>query len=141
MLLSNFSRKSSSTSHFRHWSELRLPGNGRVEMVTLGKVLSLTTPRGAIMGKIWLLLVSRSLENEIATIMDLKMLSDIDVRTKPQPQSPCSFMQISLCIILLTHNSIPSKIAFPWSHLHLELSQNFLLWAYKKTLLDLWNQC
>ena len=46
------------------------------------------------------------------------MLSNIDVRTKPQPQSPCSFMQISLNIILLTRNSIPSKITFPWSHLH-----------------------
>ena len=96
-------------------------------MVTLGEVLSLVTPRGAIMEKIELLWVSRSLENAFATIVDLKMLSDIDERTKSQSQSPCSFMQISLYIILLTHNSIPSKIAFPWSHLHLELSQNFLL--------------
>ena len=55
------------------------------------------------------------------------MLSDTDGHTKPQPQSPCTFMQISLSIILLTRNSIPSKIAFSWSHLHLELSQNFLL--------------
>ena len=54
------------------------------------------------------------------------MLSDTDGHTKPQPQSPCTFMQISLFIILLTRNSIPSKIAFPWSHLHLQLSQNFL---------------
>ena len=52
------------------------------------------------------------------------MLSDIDAHNKPQPQSPCTFMQISLYIILLTRNSIPSKIAFPWSNLHLELSQN-----------------
>ena len=96
-------------------------------MVTLGEVLSLATPRGDIMGKILLSWVSRSLENEFATNVDLKMLSDIDVRTKPQPRSPCSFMQIFLYIILLTRNSISSKIAFLWSHLHLELSQNFLL--------------
>ena len=63
----------------------------------------------------------------MATIADLKVLSDADEHTKRQPQSPCTFMQISLYIILLTRNSIPSKIAFPWSHLHLELSQNFLL--------------
>ena len=55
------------------------------------------------------------------------MRSNTNGHTKPQPQSPFTFMQISLYIILLTRNSIPSKIAFPWSHLHLELSQNFLL--------------
>ena len=55
------------------------------------------------------------------------MLSDTDGHTKPQPQSPCTFMQMSLYIILLARNSIPSEIAFPWSHLHLELFQNFLL--------------
>ena len=54
-------------------------------MVTLGELLSLVIPRGAIMGKIWLLWVFRSLENAFATIVDLKILSDIDVRTKPQP--------------------------------------------------------
>ena len=43
------------------------------------------------------------------------MLSDIDEHNKPQPQSLCAFMQISLCIILLTQNSIPFKIGFPWS--------------------------
>ena len=69
-------------------------------MVTSGEVLSLGTPRRVIMVKILLLWVSRSLVNSFATIVDLKMLSDIDVRTKPQPQSPCSFMQISLYIIL-----------------------------------------
>ena len=74
------------------------------------------------MGKVF-----RLLENALAAIAHLKMLSDIDAHNKPQPQSPCTFMQISLYIILLTRNSIPSKIAFPWSHLHLELSQNFLL--------------
>ena len=52
-------------------------------MVTLGEVLSLATPRGAIMRHIWLLWVSKSLENAFATIVDLKMLSDIYVRTKP----------------------------------------------------------
>ena len=96
-------------------------------MVTSGEVLSLATPRRVIMVKILLLWVSRLLVNSFAIIVDLKMLSDIDVRTKPQPQSPCSFMQISLYIILLTHDSIPSKIAFAWSYLHSELSQNFLL--------------
>ena len=95
-------------------------------MFTLGEVLILATPRGAVKGKILLLWVFRALEKAFATIADLKMLSDTDRHTKPQPQSPCTFMQISLYIILLTRNSIPSKIAFPWSHLHLELSQNFL---------------
>ena len=71
-------------------------------MVTSGEVLSLGTPRRVIMVKILLLWVSRSLVNSFATIVDLKMLSDIDVRTKPQPQSTCSFMQISLFIIMLT---------------------------------------
>ena len=35
-------------------------------MVTLGEVLSLPTPRGAIMGKIWLSWPFRSLENAFA---------------------------------------------------------------------------
>ena len=90
------------------------------------------------MEKIWFLWVSRSLENAFETIVDLKMLSgtewhwrdtgahtklsDTGAHTKPQTQSPCTFMKISLYIILLTWNSIPSKIAFPWSQLHLELS-------------------
>ena len=79
------------------------------------------------MGKIWLLWVFRLLENAFTTIVDLKMLSDTDGHRKPQPKSPCVFMQIFLSIILLTLNSISPKIAFPWSHLHLELFQNFLL--------------
>ena len=79
------------------------------------------------MGKIWLLWVFRLLENAFTTIVDLKMLSDTDGHRKPQPKSPYVFMQIFLSIILLTLNSISSKIAFPWSHLHLELFQNFLL--------------
>ena len=54
-------------------------------MVTLGEVLTLATPRGAIMGKIWLLWVFRSLENAFPTIADLKMLSDTDGDTKPRP--------------------------------------------------------
>ena len=95
-------------------------------MVPLGEVLSLATPQGTIMEKIGFLWASRLLENAFATIVDLNMLIDIDVRTKPQPQSPCSFMQTTLYVILLTRNSIPSKVAFPWSHLHLELSQNFI---------------
>ena len=68
-------------------------------MVTLGEVLSLATPQNAIMGKIWHLCVFRSLENAFATIADFKMLSDTDGHTKPQPQNPCTFMQISLLII------------------------------------------
>ena len=77
------------------------------------KVLSLTTPRGAIMGKIWLSWIFRLLENAFATNADLKMLSDTNGDTHPQPQSPCTFMQISLYIILLTRNSCLSKSAFP----------------------------
>ena len=84
-------------------------------MVTLGEALSFASPQGAIMEKIWLLWASRSLENVFATIGDLKMLSDIDIHTKPQSQSPCFFMQVTLYIILLTQNSIAFKIAFPWS--------------------------
>ena len=48
------------------------------------------------------------------------MLSDIGTHMKPQLQSLCSFMQISLYNILLARTS--SKIALPWSHLHYELS-------------------
>ena len=46
-------------------------------MVTLGEVLSLAIPRGAIMEKVWLLWVFRSLENAFAAIVHLEMLSDI----------------------------------------------------------------
>ena len=102
-------------SPFRHWSE----------MVTLDEVLSLTTAPGAIMGKTWLSLVFR-LENAFATIAHRTVLNSTDGHTKPQPQSPYILMQISLYIVLLTWNSIPSKTAFPWSDLNLELSQNFL---------------
>ena len=55
------------------------------------------------------------------------MLYDIDAHDEPQPESPCTFMQMFSYIIFLSRNSIPSKVAFPWSHLHLKLSQNFLL--------------
>ena len=65
-------------------------------MVTLSDVLS--NSRGAIMGKVWLLWVFRSLENAFAAILRLKMLSDIDAHNKLQPPSPCSFMQIYLYI-------------------------------------------
>ena len=87
-------------------------------MVTLGEMLSLATPRSAIMGKMRLLWVFISLENAFATIAGLKMLSGTDGHTKPQ---------MSLYLILLTRNSIPFKITFLWLHLHLELSQNFQL--------------
>ena len=89
-------------------------------MVTLVEVLISATPWGKFD-------FYRLLENAFTTIVDLKMLSDTDGHRKPQPKSPCVFMQIFLSIILLTLNSISSKIAFPWSHLHLELFQNFLL--------------
>ena len=73
-------------------------------MVTLGEVLSLATLRDAIMGKIWRLWVFRLLENAFAAIVHLKMLSDTDAYTKPQPQSPYTFMQIFLYNGLLTRN-------------------------------------
>ena len=68
-------------------------------MVTLGEVHSLATPRGAIIGRMWLSWVFISLENAFAAILDLKMPSDIATHTKPQLKSPCSFMQIFLYII------------------------------------------
>ena len=76
-------------------------------MVTLGEVLSLATLLGAIMGKVWRLWVSRLLKNAFATIVHLKMLSDTDTYTIPQPESPYTFMQIFLYNSLLTRNSIP----------------------------------
>ena len=75
-------------------------------MVTLGEVLSLAILQGAIMGKTWSLWVFRLLENALAAIVHLKMLGDTDAYTKPQPQSPYSFMQIFLYNSLLTRNSI-----------------------------------
>ena len=66
-------------------------------------------------------------KNAFVAIFHIKMLREIDAYNKPQPQSPYNFMQISSYIIFLTQNSVPSKIAFPWSLLHLKLSQNFLL--------------
>ena len=96
-------------------------------MATLGEVLSLATPRRVTMEKFWVLWVSRSLENAFTTNVDLNMVSDTDAYTKLQPQSPYTFMSVSLYIILLTQNSITSEIAFPLSHLQLELSWNFLL--------------
>ena len=86
-------------------------------MVTLGEVLSLATPRGDIMEKIWLLWVFRLLENAFVTIVDLKMISDTDGHTKLQPQIHDLLCEYLLYIILLTRNSITSKIAFLWSHL------------------------
>ena len=56
-------------------------------MVTLGEVISLATPRGAIMVKVSLLRVFRLLEKAIAAIVYLKMLSDIEAHNKLQPQS------------------------------------------------------
>ena len=70
--------------------------------------------------------VSRLLENIFSAIVDLKRLNDTDVHNKLQSQVPLSSMQISLCIILLTRISIPSKTDFRWSHLHIEFSQKSL---------------
>ena len=61
---------------------MKAQGSDGGKMVMLGKVFSLATPLGAIMGKFWLLWVYKSLENEFAAIVDLKMLSDTDARTK-----------------------------------------------------------
>ena len=77
-------------------------------MVTLGEMLSLATLRSAIMGKIWRLWVFGLLENAfVAIVHHLKMLSDTDAYTKPQLQSPHTFMQTFLYNSLLTGNSIP----------------------------------
>ena len=64
-------------------------------MVMLGEVVCLATPRGAIMGKPWLLWVFRLLENAFAAIVDLNMLTDPNANIKPHTQSSCTFMQIS----------------------------------------------
>ena len=56
-------------------------------MVTLGEVISLATPRGAIMVKVSLLRVFRLLEKAIPAIVYLKVLSDIEAHNKLQPQS------------------------------------------------------
>ena len=69
---------------------------------TVGKVLCLATPLRCYHGESVTLWVFRSLENAFVEIVHLKMLSDIDPHNKLEPQSPCSFMQISLYIILLT---------------------------------------
>ena len=52
-------------------------------MVTLAEVLSSATPRGAIMGKVCLLWVFRSLENAFAAIVHVKMLSGTAHITNP----------------------------------------------------------
>ena len=66
-------------------------------MVTLGEVLRLATPLGAIMigvimGKFGVAWVSRLLENTFAAIVQLMTMSDTDTHSKAQPQSPCTFM-------------------------------------------------
>ena len=88
------------------------------------------------------------LENAFETIVDFKILIDTDGHTKPQPQIPGTFMQISSCIILLTRNSIPSKIAFTLVRFTLRIASKFPTivvviahlkkchWTYSKTLLD-----
>ena len=93
----------------------KVPGEGKWSLQVKCLVNS---PRCYHLEILW---VSRSLENPFATIADLKMVSDTDAHTKPALQSPYTFMWISLYIILLTQNSISSKIDFPWSRLHLEL--------------------
>ena len=63
-------------------------------MIMLGEVLYLATPQGAIIRKPWLLRVFRLLENALAAIVDLNMLSDTNANIKPHTQSSCTFMQI-----------------------------------------------
>ena len=71
-------------------------------MVILGEVLSLATPRAE----------KRSLKNAFAANVDLKMLIDTNAHTKPQVHVLfCEYLYI-----LLTRNSILSKIVFPRSH-------------------------
>ena len=48
------------------------------------------------MRKFRLLWVYGLLESAFVAIADVKMLSETDVHTKPQTQSPCTFMQIFL---------------------------------------------
>ena len=67
-------------------------GTGGGKMVTSGEMLSLATPRCATMWKFSLLWVSRLLESAFSTIVDLKMVSDIDAHTKSQRQDPYTFM-------------------------------------------------
>ena len=103
-------------------------------MVTLGEVLNLGTTRGGTMvsaewGSFDFFWVSRSVENAFATIAHLKMLRDIDMYTKPQPRVHFllyRYLYMLFCYqilrgILVTRNSIPSKLDFPWSHLHIEI--------------------
>ena len=67
-------------------------GTSGGKMITLGEVLSLATPLGAIIGKFSVLWVSRLAENAFAAIVLLKMLSGTDAHNKAQPQSSCTFM-------------------------------------------------
>ena len=57
---------------------------------------SVSVKKTLIGKKNWLLWVYRSLENAFAAIADLKILGDTDAHPKLQPQSSCTFMQISL---------------------------------------------
>ena len=79
--------QNSSTVTFRAMIWNGIAGYGWRKMVTLGEVISLATPRGAIMVKVSLLRVFRLLEKAIAAIVYLKMLSDIEAHNKLQPQS------------------------------------------------------
>ena len=90
-------------------------------MVSWSEAIILPTFLGASMEKICLFWVSRLLDDAFETIVEFKNVSDTDAPTKPQPQSPYTFMKISLYIILLTRNSIWLYSAFTCSHLHLEL--------------------
>ena len=51
------------------------------------------------MGEILLLWVFTSLKNAFGAIADLKMLSDPDGHTKPQPQSPCTFASVDASLV------------------------------------------
>ena len=86
------------------------------KMVMLGEVLSLATSPGAIMGKFWQLWVYRLLKNPFVTIVYWVKLMHI-----PSPNPKVHVLLCKYCYILRTRNSILSR------HLHLELSQHFLL--------------
>ena len=69
LLLWNFSITKYFNGHLSG-TDLKWKTCGR-KMVTWGKVLSLATPRGAIIGKVWLLWVFRSLDNAYVAIVHL----------------------------------------------------------------------
>ena len=84
-------------------------------MVTLGEVLSLATPQGITMicflwGNFYFY---GSLDRGKINLRQLCTLRCLVTLTHIPSPWPCSLLQISLFIILLTRNPMPSKIVFP----------------------------